>query len=298
MPININRREFFKFAGITAGIVAGSGKVSSAKASIGTGEVGDMACMLYDATKCVGCRACQTACRGVNDKAPEVDVTGLYDTPIELSGDTWTIIQLYKSNEDDSDWSFVKHNCMHCVDPACVNACTIGALQKTPDGPVTYDDSLCFGCRYCMVACPFDVPKYEWDTNSPFVQKCDFCVSNGRMEAGDGPACVDVCPTDALAWGSRDDMLAQAHTEIEANPDKYFENRVYGEHEVGGTSQLVLSPVAFEKLGLPTADSRSLPELTKIANWSVPAIIVGMGGLMSAIYWGRTRNEQPEEAHS
>jgi formate dehydrogenase beta subunit len=295
MSVNLSRRDFFKFAGLTAGLAVASNQAKSAGASAGTADqAGEQVSMLYDTTKCIGCRACQTACREANGKPVELDETGRYDVPVALSGSTWTVIQLYNDGGESAqqeDWSFVKRNCMHCVDPACVSACTIGALQKTPEGPVTYNDDVCFGCRYCMVACPYDVPKYQWDTTSPFVQKCDFCVNNGRMGGGEGPACVDVCPTGALVFGTRDELLADAHARIADNPGTYHEDRIYGEQEAGGTLQLYLSHVPFEQLGLPTLGPDALPPKTQIANWSVPGIIVGMGGLMTAAYFVRKDKE-------
>lgn len=294
MSVNLSRRDFFKFAGLTAGLAVAANQTKSAGASVGTADqAGGQVSMLYDTTKCVGCRACQTACRQANGKPVELDETGRYDVPVALSGKTWTVIQLYNNGGEatQDEWSFVKRNCMHCVDPACVSACTIGALQKTSEGPVTYNDDVCFGCRYCMVACPYNIPKYQWDTTSPFVQKCDFCVSNGRMGEGKGPACVDVCPTGALVFGTRDELLEQAHARITDNPGKYHEDRVYGEQEAGGTLQLYLSHVPFGQLGLPTLSSDALPPKTQIANWSVPGIIVGMGGLMTAAYFVRKDKE-------
>lgn len=294
MSGEFSRRNFLKFAGITAGMVAGSSTTAAPAAASTPEEAGQNEAMLYDATKCVGCRACQTACKIANNKPAELDSTGRYDTPRQLSGDTWTVIQLYQGQESEDDWAFVKRNCMHCVDPACVSACTVGALQKTAAGPVTYDIDRCFGCRYCMVACPYDVPKYQWGTTTPLVQKCDFCVRNGRMEQGLGPACVDVCPTEALVWGKRDALLKEAHARIDANPDKYVDH-VYGEHEAGGALQLYLSSVPFEKVNLPTLDPQALPPLTAIANWSVPGIIVGMGGLMSAVYYAQSRKGEAKK---
>jgi formate dehydrogenase beta subunit len=295
MSVNLSRRDFFKFAGLTAGLAVASNQTKPAGASVGTAdEAGEQVSMLYDTTKCIGCRACQTACRDANGKPVELDPTGRYDVPVALSGNTWTVIQLYNDGGEaaqQEDWSFVKRNCMHCVDPACVSACTIGALQKTPEGPVTYNDDVCFGCRYCMVACPYHIPKYQWETNSPFVQKCDFCVSNGRMGGGEGPACVDICPTGALVFGTRNELLEDAHARIANNPGTYYEDRIYGEQEAGGTLQLYLSHVPFEQLGLPTLGPDALPPKTQIANWSVPGIIVGMGGLMTAAYFVRKDKE-------
>ncbi len=297
---SMDRRNFLKFAGASVGgAVLSACQVAQARASGGNDAGGDVS-MLYDATICVGCKACQTACREANDKPVELDPTGKYDLPQELSGDTWTLIQLYQDGPAHSTgsgpaWSFVKKQCMHCLDPACVAACPLSALKKTEDGPVTYDANICFGCRYCMVACPFEVPKYQWGTTTPYIQKCDFCVSNGRLPNGEGPACVEACPTGALAWGTRDEMLKVSHARIEAEPDRYVDH-VYGEHEAGGTLALYLSGEPFEKLGFPALDSEPLPEKTFAAlEVGVPGIIVGMTALTAGIRWYTGRREKNEE---
>ena len=307
----VNRRDFLKLAGASVGsLVLAAGHTEKAAAESMPEEARSHPSMLYDTTLCVGCRACQNACRSWNETPQEISPTGLYDMPTDLSGDTWTIIKLYEDETaDDPDavgnFSFIKRNCMHCLDPACVSACTVGAMQKSPEGPVIYDTERCFGCRYCMVACPYDVPRYQWASTTPLVQKCTFCFGyvqrdggvdeKNRLAQGMGPSCVEACPTGALSWGTRNEMLEKAHTRIKAAPGKYTEDRVYGEHEAGGTLQLVLSHVPFEKLGLPTLDPRPLPSLTDALNWSVPGIIVGVGGLMGAIYVNRSKDEQTDK---
>ncbi len=287
----VDRRDFLKLAGASVGGLLLSSAVSEQASAVSDAGMAETdVSMLYDTTKCVGCKACQTACRDWNKTAPEVDSSGIYDTPQDLSGDTWTLIQLY---EEGPSWSFVKHQCMHCLDPACVAACPVAALQKSEEGPVTYDATRCFGCRYCMIACPFHIPKYQWDTNAPLIRKCTFCTD--RMAQDMGPACVDACPTGALVWGNRGDLLADAHARIAENPDKYVDH-VYGEHEAGGTLAIYLSHVPFEKLDFPALDSEPLPKQTELAMASVPGIIVGMGALMSGVYYAKSRGEKGKEA--
>ena len=244
--MSLNRRQFIKLAGLgMGGILLSPGGV---KASGGT-KARNQVSILYDPTKCVGCRACQNACKGWNGNPAEPDPTGLYDAPMELSADTWTLIQLYEGN---GERSFVKLQCMHCLEPACVSACPVHALEKADEGPVTYNPTRCIGCRYCMVACPFGVPRFEWDEVIPAVAKCTFC--NDRLAVGDGPACAEVCPTGALIWGKRGELLTEAKGRIADSPGKY-ENRVYGEDDVGGTSVLYLSHVSFENQGFPELGS-------------------------------------------
>jgi formate dehydrogenase iron-sulfur subunit len=179
-------------------------------------------------------------------------------------------------------WVFAKQQCMHCEHPGCVSACPVGALQKLENGAVVYDDKRCFGCRYCMMACPFRVPKFEWDTPLPLIRKCTFCAD--RQDEGLEPACVKACPTDALILGERQDMLAEAHRRIQARPDKYVDH-IYGEHEVGGTSWMYLSPVPFEKLGFPTLGTQAVTVWSERVMSIAPGIIVGTVAVLSGIYW-------------
>jgi formate dehydrogenase iron-sulfur subunit len=236
--------------------------------------------MLYDATICVGCNACTSACREWNGTTPETDARGLYDAPTELSADTWTLIQLYQG---EGEYSFVKRQCMHCVDPACVSGCPVQALQKTAEGPVIYDPERCIGCRYCMYACPFHIPRFEWDEVIPLVAKCTFCYD--RIAAGNGPACAERCPTGALTWGKRGDLAAEAEGRIEAEPRRYI-NYIYGKEDAGGTSVLYLSAVPFEKLGLENVGTEPVPDLSEgTANIVLPGILVGGPVALGLIRW-------------
>jgi formate dehydrogenase iron-sulfur subunit len=287
--MSVDRREFLKLTGLGLGGLF----VQPSKGKVSNSEVSESMGTLYDSTKCVGCKECQEACSERLDLlVPEVDVIELNDAPDDLSAYTWTLVKLHQEGEDET---FVKVQCMHCVDPACVSACPVGALQKMETGPVVYDADKCFGCRYCMAACPFNVPKYQWDKVLPLVQKCDFCAD--RQAEGLEPACSKVCPTGALKFGKRSEILAEARSRLLENPGKYVDH-IYGENEVGGTSKLYLSPIAFEKLGLPEFDSKALPDLTWPWMMGIPGIVVGVGGLMSGIYWvskRRIENQKEEE---
>lgn len=280
--MTIDRREFLKRTGLS---LAGMAALPKSSTKIRETSSEDAYGILYDATKCIGCRECETACRARRD-LPQGDDT-------ELDADTWTIIKLYQ-DEGDSVYSFVKRNCMHCIDPACVSACPVGAMQKTDEGPVVYDDSICIGCRYCMAACPFEVPKYEWEKVFPRVQKCDMCVD--RIQEGQAPACVEACRIGALTFGKRAALIEEAHARIANEPEKYVDY-VYGEHEVGGTSVLYLARVPHENLGLPTLTSTSLPSLTWPWMKAVPGVAVVVGSLMTFLYWftGRKIKMQTEE---
>lgn len=226
--------------------------------------------MLYDTTRCIGCKACVFACQQANDLEADRDPNGLHLAPLDLNGKTKNVIKLYK---DDVRVSYVKAQCMHCVDPACSAACMLGSLHKDETtGIVSYDPQYCVGCRYCQMACPFNVAKFEFDKSVPKIVKCEFCrhrVEPGaalanqggfsRYPVGMGPACCEVCPREAVIYGKREELLAEAKRRIAANPGMYFKDRVYGETEGGGTQVLYLSHVPFDKIGLPDLGEKGVP---------------------------------------
>jgi formate dehydrogenase iron-sulfur subunit len=281
-----NRRDFLKLAlaGTGATLLQGvinPGKVlaSSSAASSAKGGKG----VLYDITKCVGCRACQNACKRVNEMpADPNDFEGIYDNPFRLSSKTLTLIK-YKEIEDNGNKEtiYCKYQCMHCEHPACAAACPVGALQKTPEGPVTYDKGRCIGCRYCMVACPFGVPTFDWDKALPWIHKCTFCAD--RQKQGLLPACVEACPVGALKFGEREELITEARQRIAAAPDKYV-NHIYGENEVGGTSWLYLSPVPFEQLAFPDLGTTPVTVDVQRAMGAVPSVLLGVAVAMTGVY--------------
>jgi formate dehydrogenase iron-sulfur subunit len=253
--------------------------------------------VLVDLVRCMGCRACQVACKAWNDNPGEVTLClGCYDNPPDLSADTWSIMRFNELERNGQlHWVFTKRQCMHCEDPGCVSACIVGAFQKLDNGAVVYDDKKCIGCRYCMMACPFRVPKFEWDTPVPLIRKCTFCAD--RQGAGLEPACVKACPTGALTYGDRNDMIAEGHRRIEARPGKYV-NHIYGEREVGGTSWMYLSPVPFEELGFPSVSDRPVTIGSETAMIATPGVIVGAAAVLSGIYWVTKRRMEAESAAS
>lgn len=258
-----DRRAFFKGIAAAATLTA---LPTAALARERKNAPSDAVGMLYDTTKCIGCKACSAACKVANKMAPDISGfgRGLYDSPDSLNQYTKSIIQLYKT---DSEQSFVKKQCMHCVDPACVGACMLGALQKGKFGVVSYDVSKCVGCRYCETVCPFNVPKFEWAKAAPKIVKCELCKD--RLAEGKEPACTEVCPRKAVIFGTYSDLLDEAHRRLQNDTAKRYVPKVYGEHELGGTQVLYLSDVEFEKLGFRFKQEESVPHLQQTVTHGV-----------------------------
>ncbi len=288
-PQELDRRQFFSW--VSAGAVGGASLVSSTAHASARAEQNDeeVVAMLYDATICTGCKACVSACNEVNNLPPDPGVSdGRYQAPTALNAQTMNIIALCGDPQDEDGHSFVKRQCMHCIDPACVSGCPFGALDKRDDGVVQWTPSLCIGCRFCEVACPFEVPKFEWSKFNPEIVKCEFC--RHRLAEGEEPGCTDACPTGAVIFGNRAELLADAHARIDARPDEYFEQRVYGEHEVGGTNVLYLSKLPFSELGLPDVPNYSIPGWAgTIQHWLYywMAIPAALYALLVGIVWRR-----------
>ena len=209
--------------------------------------------ILVDVTRCTGCERCVSACIEVNHRDRIRAETDRATAKDGLSADRWSsIIKV-------ADGRFAKKSCMHCAEPSCVSACLVGGITKSLDGPVIYDPDKCIGCRYCMLACPFHIPRYEWDKTVPFMRKCDMCAE--RLGRGQLPACVEACPNDALQFGERDALLQEAHRRI-AEDDRY-QPHVWGESEFGGTSVLYIADVDLASLGWPANAETPIPFLTE-----------------------------------
>ncbi len=241
--------------------------------------------LLFDSTLCIGCKACVAACKEANNMPPEFSTKDqLWDTPLDLSGKTLNVIKLYKEGDgqikdsEKNGFAFMKLSCLHCADPSCVSACPVKAMTKDPvTGIVSYDKDACIGCRYCVAACPFGVPRFEYDKAVPQISKCQLCKH--RMKDGKYAACAEVCPTGATVFGKVKDLKAEAKRRLALKPGEdtsfprgnlstrdqaphtarvpNYVQQVYGDKEVGGTQVIRLSAVPFNKLGLPTLPERS-----------------------------------------
>ncbi len=267
--MSIDRRNFLKVLGVT-GVALGTGKKLKAAPKPNKGNDKEFYAILYDSTRCVGCQSCEFACASAHG-LPEPDYEDMPEVgKLRLANENRRmVINAYPSDEGDI---YVKNQCMHCNQPACAAACLTEAMKKTEEGPVIWRGDKCMGCRYCMVSCPFDVPKFEYHSANPKIVKCDMCAD--RLAEGKLPACVSECPAEALTFGTRREMIAEARRRIALNPELYYDH-IYGETEAGGTGYLYLSPVPFEKLGMKTnLQNSSYPELTKGFLYSVPSIFV------------------------
>ena len=248
--------------------------------------------VLVDTTRCVGCRNCELMCAEANG-LPEPDVM---DDAV-MNGDRvpsesqWSVIDRYETGEGEI---FVKRQCMHCLQPACASACLTKAMLKTGDGPVVWREDKCMGCRYCMLSCPFDMPKFEYDSAVPRIQKCRMCAE--RLAVGEVPACVEGCPAEALSFGTRKEMIAEGRRRMHDEPGRYVD-RIFGEREVGGTGFLYLAAVPFEQIGFRVdLGERAYPELTREFLYSVPVVLTLWPALLLGISQATKPDGGPGEA--
>lgn len=231
--------------------------------------------ILVDTTRCIGCYACEDACSN-RWGFPRTETH-------ELSSIKNTVVQ-------DWDGVYVPRLCMHCENPTCASVCPVGAFHKTKEGPVIYDANKCIGCRYCMQACPFLVPKYQWNKPNPKVTKCDMCYD--RITKGKKPACVEACPAEARIFGRRDDLIAEAHNRIRISPAQYYPH-VFGELEAGGTSVIYLSPKEFVAIGFnPHLPNHALSEYTWNMMSKIPGYVFWGSTLMTGLWWLTNRKKE------
>jgi formate dehydrogenase iron-sulfur subunit len=290
--MSISRRKFLGWIG-AAGLATTVGKRAEAAGGKHFTGYPHSGGVLHDATLCIGCRKCEQACNEVNElPAPAVPFTDrtVLKEKRRTNSRAYTVVNEYTVAGREDRPIFRKNQCNHCLEPACASACFVQAFKKTPSGAVTYDPTVCVGCRYCMIACPFAIPAYEYDNpTTPVVRKCTMCyplISKGKL-----PGCVAKCPTEALVFGERKDLIRTARERIYKHPERYIDH-IYGEHEMGGTSWLYLAGVPFEQVGLrEDLGVTSAPQLTKGALGAVP-MVVGLWPVFLTGVWAITKRKE------
>ena len=270
----MKRRNFFRFAG-AAGLTVAGGKASAQEADPKKEFVG----VLVDTTRCIGCRSCEVACSKAHGlPVPDIETDGALSSVRTTSETQWMVVNRFETEKGEV---FVKKQCMHCWQPGCTAACLTNAMYKTEDGPVIWRSKKCMGCRFCMISCPFDIPKFEYQSTNPKIQKCSMCWE--RLQEGKKPACVEACPTDALMFGNKRDLMEIARVRIYRHPQNYV-HKIYGESEVGGTGWLYLSAVPFEQIGFRMdLGTTPYPEFTTKFLYTVPCCYFWVAGFPHGI---------------
>ncbi len=292
--MKLNRRDFLKAAVAVggAGLAGGSGKAFAMEEfPASANRFG----ILTDLTRCVGCRACEEACNEAN-KLPKPEISfddqSVFDHERRPDWRSYTVVNRYPNPKHADTPVFRKMQCFHCNEPACASACLVGAIKKTPEGAVFYDESLCIGCRYCMAACPFSMPAYDYySATSPKLVKCTMCYK--RILKGETPACVEACPEKVHVFAKRNELIRLGRERIIKDPDKYVDH-IYGEHEAGGTSWMYISEVPFEKAGFPT-NIQNIPYLNFTRGFlgAVPLVLTLWPALLGGIYvFTKSRQEK------
>jgi len=281
--MDLSRRTFFKVATVAGATGLAGGRLEASPQIVPGAELRSM---LVDTTRCIGCRTCEAACAEANGLPAPLDEVpdGLRTT----STQAFTVVSTFTPTDGREPRS-VKRQCNHCLEPGCASACPVKALEKTATGPVVYHEDRCIGCRYCMMACPFEIPKYEYEVAAPYVRKCEFCAE--RQAEGLPPACAEACPTGALTFGTREALIEEARRRIYQDPDRYV-HHIYGEHEVGGSSWLYLSDRPFDEIGLRTdLGVHGFAELTQASLAAVPFVITLWPPFLMALHTFSKRRE-------
>jgi|WetSurSiteA1Bulk_404760.scaffolds.fasta_scaffold52686_2 Fe-S-cluster-containing dehydrogenase component len=321
--MGLSRRDFLKVSASGSLLAAANLSPVPALAREPAVRLPDSMGILYDATVCIGCKACMTACKEYNNLPPDhYQPSEVWDDPIDLSAKTFNIVKLYNNgtsavkDRETNGYSYIRRLCMHCVDPACVSACPVSALTKDPQtGVVRYNKDNCIGCRYCQIACPYNVPKFQWELAFPQIMKCQLC--DHRYATGGYSACCEFCPTGASIFGNSQDLLKEAKRRLTLKPGEFayyplrtvdsqdkvyrqvtpYLNHIYGDKEGGGTQVLMLANVPFTKLGLPALGDKSQASQaetlyhTLYKGMIVPYVI--LGGLFFLVYKNTTGHSLP-----
>jgi formate dehydrogenase iron-sulfur subunit len=295
--MSVSRRGFLGAAVGGAGALAIGGTAQAGGAKHFAGHPGRYG-LLHDTTLCVGCRSCETACNEVNKlpvPAPPAGNMAVFDKPRRTTHQAVTVVNRYRKAEPGKPAIFRKQQCMHCNEPCCASVCLVKAFSKTPEGPVLYDEDVCIGCRYCVMACPYYALSYEYeDPITPRVMRCTMCYD--RIKEGKQPGCSEACPNGAITYGKRKDLIKLAHERIRKHPERYVDH-LFGEHEFGGTSWMVLAGIPFDELGLHNAGGTHtpLPEIGTAFLSVVPLVITIYPGLLAGFYAFTKRKERISE---
>ena len=321
--MGLSRRDFLKVSAAGGLMAASSLSPLPAAAREPTPRLPDAVGILYDATVCIGCKACMSACKEYNHlPSDKSSPDSLWDDPRDLSAKTVNIVKLYKNgtgqvkNREIDGYSFIRRFCMHCVDPNCISACPVSALTKDPTtGVVKYNKDNCIGCRYCQIACPYNIPKFQWDLAFPQIVKCQLC--NHRFPEGGYSACCEFCPNGASIFGNVQDLRKEAQRRlalpvgrtadyplhrVDAKETRQwvvspYVPKVFGEKDGGGNQVLMLAGVPFQKLGLPQLGDESTAAHaeglyhTLYKGMIIPYVI--LGGLFWVIYKNTTGQDLP-----
>jgi Fe-S-cluster-containing dehydrogenase component len=284
----MDRRNFIKTIGVVGASVLPARSLRSEEIA---NEAVEFKGILVDTTRCAGCQNCSVVC-AESHELPEPDL----DEMFEINGnrpttpDQWTTISRFEVGDEEI---YVKKQCMHCNQPACATACPTKALLKTEEGPVIWRGDKCMGCRFCMISCPYDIPKFEYDSPNPRIMKCVMCWE--KLNEGEIPECVANCPEEAIVFGTRRELIDQAKSRIYTEPDRYV-HEIYGEHEVGGTGYLYLAGVPFDQLGFKNdLGNVAYPEYTKTFLYSVPFVITLWPAFLLALHNATKKDEKDVE---
>jgi Fe-S-cluster-containing dehydrogenase component len=311
----MNRRDFLKASlGSTAALL-GSG-TAEARGNLEPAE--DAVGMLFDATLCIGCKACVSKCKEVNGMPPvTMGEETQWDSARDLSPKTLNVIKVYREGEAEQKdrvndgFAFEKRSCMHCVDPGCVSVCPVTAMRRNPKtGIVTHHPDVCIGCRTCMVGCPYNVPQYDFDNPFGQIHKCQMCNQTGveRIDQGMTTGCAEVCPTGATLFGSRKVLLEEAKRRMALKPGETYsyprgdvrkpyshhekavptyQQHIWGEKEAGGTNVMHVSAIPFDKLGMPPLGERSYASISETVQHTLYSYMalpaVALAGLVHVV---------------
>ncbi len=298
-----SRRNFLKTAAAVGATATGMSVLSPKKAEAAPENIlsVDRMGVLVDTTVCIGCRRCEWACKQAHDlpagNIESYNDEATFDKKRRPDDTALTVVNKYPTENKPHVPTYLKVQCMHCDKPACVSACIVGAFSKKENGSVVWDGSKCIGCRYCMVACPFQIPAFEFEKAlEPKIMKCDFCFE--RTKEGKLPACVDICPVETLTYGKRSDLIQLAEERLKLYPDRY-KNKIFGETEVGGTSWLYLASNDFQKMDFPKLGAAPAPGVSESIQHGIFAYFIPpvafyalLGGIM---YITKNKDKSEEE---